>query len=66
MYRNTYQAGFLSILYAVGAKPLEQWASHVEAGFIKRITDPDINSCVIEIMGTNIATNYITCPADPL
>lgn len=42
MYRNTYQSGFLSILYAVGAKPLEQWATHVESGFIKRITDPDI------------------------
>lgn len=65
MYRNTYQSGFLSILYAVGAKPLEQWATHVESGFIKRITDPDIQSCVIEIMGTNIATCYITCPADP-
>ena len=65
MFRNTYQAGFLSILYAVGAAPLEQWSSHVEAGYIKRITDPDIVSSVIEIMGTNIATTYISTPADP-
>ena len=34
-------------------------------GHIKRITDQDIQSSVLEIMGTNVSTNYITCPADP-
>ena len=34
-------------------------------GHIKRITDPDIQSSVLEIMGTNVSTNYITCPVDP-
>ena len=33
-------------------------------GHIKRITDPDIQSSVLEIMGTNVSTNFITCPAD--
>lgn len=33
-------------------------------GHIKRITDQDIQSSVLEIMGTNVSTNYITCPAD--
>ena len=33
-------------------------------GHIKRITDPDIQSSVLEIMGTNVSTNYITCPVD--
>ncbi|EES98626.1 Hypothetical protein GSB_104866 [Giardia duodenalis] len=65
MFRNTYQSGFLSILYAVGSKPLQIWSKTVKNGHIKRITDPDIQSCVLEIMGTNVATNYITCPADP-
>merc|ERR1712182_203619 len=32
---------------------------------IKRITDQDIQSSVLEVMGTNVSTNYITCPADP-
>ena len=32
---------------------------------IKRVTDPDIQSSVIEIMGTNVSTNYISCPIDP-
>jgi len=37
----------------------------VRNGHIKRITDPDIQSSVLEIMGTNVSTNYITCPVDP-
>ena len=34
-------------------------------GHIKRITDPDIQSSVLEIMGTNVSTTFIQCPADP-
>jgi len=26
MYRNSYQAGFLSVLYSIGSKPLELWS----------------------------------------
>ena len=37
----------------------------VRNGHIKRITDQDIQSSVLEIMGTNVSTNYITCPVDP-
>jgi hypothetical protein len=37
----------------------------VRNGHIKRITDSDIQSLVIEIMGANVSTTYITCPADP-
>jgi hypothetical protein len=40
-------------------------AHAVRNGHIKRITDQDIQSSVLEIMGTNVSTNYITCPADP-
>jgi hypothetical protein len=114
MYRNTYQAGFLSILYSIGSKPLQIWdkkgecpseprmsrwsardiresegAAHrparpplcahrpprpfprppraraVKNGHIKRITDPDIQSSVLEVCGSNVSTTYITCPADP-
>ena len=36
----------------------------VRNGHIKRITDQDIQSSVLEIMGTNVSTNHITCPAD--
>ena len=37
----------------------------VHNGHIKRITDPDIQSTVLEIASTNITTTYISCPADP-
>ena len=34
-------------------------------GHIKRITDNDIQSLVLEIEGTNVSTTYICAPADP-
>ena len=37
----------------------------VRNGHIKRITDTDIQSSVLEIMGQNVSTTFITCPADP-
>lgn len=158
MFKNTFQSGFLSILYSIGSKPLQIWdkqgadhlcragrqpamqplhailvptrdetkapfkasvllhkpsahclpamlvpafhpelgrhsslicrpadcsctssdpsckASHlspvpapaaVRNGHIKRLTDGDIQSSVLEVMSTNVSTTYITCPADP-
>jgi hypothetical protein len=74
MFQNTYQSGFLSILYSIGSKPLQIWdkssiqfylfKSLVHNGHIKRLTDQDIQSSVLEIMGTNVTTAYITCPAN--
>lgn len=46
------------------SKPLQIWEKEVRNGHIKRITDNDIQSSVLEIVGTNVSTNYITCPAD--
>jgi len=65
MFKNTYQSGFLSILYSIGSKPLQIWDKKVRNGHIKRLTDSDIMSSVLEIMGTNVSTTYVTCPADP-
>ena len=36
----------------------------VHNGDIKRLADIDVQSSIIEIMESNVATNYITCPAD--
>ena len=47
------------------SKPLQIWDKSVRNGHIKRITDPDIQSSVLEIMGTNVSTNYINAPLDP-
>ena len=46
------------------SKPLQIWDRHVRNGHIKRLTDADIQSSVLEIMGTNVSTNFITCPVD--
>ena len=65
MFKSTFQSGFLSILYSIGSKPLQIWEKNVRNGHIKRLTDSDIQSSVLEIMGTNVSTNFITCPVDP-
>merc|ERR1711970_292613 len=65
MFKTTYQSGFLSILYSIGSKPLQIWDKQVRNGHIKRITDQDIQSLVLEIEGTNVSTTYICAPADP-
>ena len=63
MFANTFQSGFLSILYSIGSKPLGIWEdSHVKNGYIKRVTDEDIQSSVLEVMGANTSTTLITCP----
>ena len=59
MFKNTFQSGFLSILYSIGSKPLQIWDETVRNGHIKRITDNDIQSLVLEIVGTNVSTTYI-------
>ncbi|CAI9108571.1 OLC1v1008204C1 [Oldenlandia corymbosa var. corymbosa] len=65
MFKNTFQSGFLSILYSLGSKPLQIWDKEVVDGQVKRILDEDIQSNVLEIVGSNIQSTYITCPADP-
>jgi len=68
--RNEDEDVFLIMLCVVfirsnRSKPLQIWDKKVRNGHIKRITDPDIQSSVLEIMGTNVSTTFIQCPADP-
>ncbi|KAK9533322.1 hypothetical protein VZT92_008446 [Zoarces viviparus] len=65
MFKNTFERGFLSILYSIGSKPLQIWGKKVNNGHIKRITDNGIHSLVLDVEGANVSTTYITCPADP-
>ena len=46
------------------AEVSRELASAVRNGHIKRITDPDIASSVLEIASANVSTTYISCPAD--
>lgn len=34
-------------------------------GHIRRVADEYLQSSVVEIVGTNVSSNYISCPADP-
>ena len=65
MFRNTFQSGFLSILYAIGSKPLQIWRKNINNGYVKRITDFEMQSSVIEICGANVSTCFLTCPSKP-
>ena len=60
--KNNKDNGFTSILYAVGAKPLDNWEYVVKNGHIKRLLDPDIQSPSIEIIGVNVDANFIYTP----
>lgn len=62
MFRDTFQSGLLSILYSIGSQPLQLYETKVKNGVIKRITDDDIKSLVLEITSSNLSTTYITCP----
>ncbi|GBP84225.1 Cilia- and flagella-associated protein 20 [Eumeta japonica] len=62
MFKNVCQTGLLSIFYSIGANPLAIWNSEVHNGHIKRLTDKDVNSVVLEIISNNVQNTYITCP----
>ena len=65
MFKNTFQSNFLSVFYSIGAKPLEIWSQETKNGYIKRLTDTDINSTVLEVVGSNLSTTFITTPENP-
>lgn len=50
--------------YKSGIKIVHDILCSVQNGHIKRLTDQDIQSSVLEIMGTNVTTAFITCPAN--
>ena len=51
--------------HSSSAHPLRMLTRAVRNGYIKRITDSDIQSSVLEVAGDNVSTTYISCPADP-
>ena len=76
MFHNTFQSGLLSVLYSIGSKPLQLWdkqvrdfearigrsmVCQVKNGHIKRITDEDIQSLIIEIIGANVRYECHSC-----
>ncbi|XP_076637298.1 uncharacterized protein LOC143349720 [Colletes latitarsis] len=61
-------AGYVSLLYSVGEKPLEYWSKqHSQSGRIRKILDSDLVENVIEIQDFEQSNGYgtsILCPFD--
>ncbi|GFQ68909.1 cilia- and flagella-associated protein 20 [Trichonephila clavata] len=64
MFRNKLQSGLISLVCGSGLDPLATWANHGK-GCIKRITDEDIQTLVIEITSVQFCTTWISIPRDP-
>lgn len=62
MYQNAFQGRFISVFYSKGSKPLSSWDTNIKNGYIKRVTDFEINSLALEIKSTNVMNTFITCP----
>ena len=62
---NKDDNNFISILYAVGLKPLNNWDITLKNGHVRRDKDLDIDTCAIEVIGANVNNNFISCPANP-
>lgn len=49
MFKNTFQSGFLSILYSIGSKPLQIWDKKVcYSKYVKLSKDFIMNKSLIE------------------
>lgn len=65
MFRDRYQAGFLSLFYSAGPKQADIWEQRWENGYVKRMTDQDVRCSVAAIVSSDIASTFMTCPKDP-
>jgi hypothetical protein len=61
--------GTLKLFIGVSALWKSQWVWHcmvpvLQHGHVKSCPDEDVQSSVVEVMGRNVESNYITCPRD--
>jgi hypothetical protein len=47
MFRNTFQSGFLSILYSIGSKPLQIWDKEGVTHALHDVFQPNFSSNII-------------------
>ena len=64
MIADHSEIDYRNILFSVGPRPLNDWDQNVENGYIKRLTDPDIKTQVLEICSGNAESTYITIPRE--
>ncbi|GIY08258.1 cilia- and flagella-associated protein 20 [Caerostris darwini] len=64
MFRNKLQAGLISLICGSGLDPLKTWETHGN-GCVRRITDDEIQTLVIEITSVQFCTTWISLPRNP-
>ncbi|KAK1928464.1 Cilia- and flagella-associated protein 20 [Phytophthora citrophthora] len=63
MFDQTYQSGFISLLYSVGPRPLQLCEKHEEVpGSVRRVLDEDVQSSVVELSANNIVHTWLRFP----
>ncbi|KAK8809739.1 hypothetical protein WA158_000682 [Blastocystis sp. Blastoise] len=64
MLKNTYQSGIISLFCSSGTKPLQIWdTKKSDDGILEIKNEDELTTPYLEIIGENIAENYILCPA---
>lgn len=55
----------ISLLHSLDENFLHEVGRNLPNGIIKRVTDPELNSTVIELSGSNIQNNFLFLPKQP-
>uniref|UniRef100_M4BKY9 CFA20 domain-containing protein n=1 Tax=Hyaloperonospora arabidopsidis (strain Emoy2) TaxID=559515 RepID=M4BKY9_HYAAE len=64
MFAQTCQSGFISLLYSIGARPLQLCEKHEETpGSIRRVLDDEVQSSVVELLADNLVHTWIRFPS---
>ena len=63
MFKNTYQSGFLSILYSIGSKPLQIWEKE-SISVLNQFTTATSNVSQIRIFSPQCSKSW--APMSPL
>ncbi|KAL4085859.1 hypothetical protein PRIC1_014868 [Phytophthora ramorum] len=65
MFAQTYQSGFISLLYSVGPRPLQLCEKHEETpGSVRRVLDEDVQSSVVELSADNLVHTWLRFPPE--
>jgi hypothetical protein len=66
MFAQTFQTGFISLLYSVGPRPLQLCEKREEApGSVRRVLDEDVQSSVVELSADNLVHTWLRLPFGP-
>ncbi|OXA57325.1 Cilia- and flagella-associated protein 20 [Folsomia candida] len=62
LFGGHIQTGVINLLHCTQEKVLEHWEKQVRRGYVKKVQDIQLNGPVIEIVGQNPNTVFITTP----